>query len=62
MRASSVFTSQSGEWKLGGFDVLSSMNDEDAVIYVSYSWAEREAGYAENYADIRQPCSRFSPL
>lgn len=34
VRASSVFTSESGEWKLGGFDVLSSMNDENAVIYV----------------------------
>lgn len=35
VRASSVFTSESGEWKLGGFDILSSMNDENAVIYVS---------------------------
>lgn len=35
MRVSSVFTSESGEWKLGGFDVLSSMKEEGAVIYVS---------------------------
>ncbi len=34
IRESSIFTSESGEWKLGGFDVLSSMNDDDAVIYV----------------------------
>lgn len=34
VRASSVFACESGEWKLGGFDVLSSMNDEDAIIYV----------------------------
>lgn len=34
VRASSVFTSEGGEWKLGGFDILSSMNDDDAVIYV----------------------------
>ena len=34
IRASSVFTSESGEWKLGGFDVLSSMKEDDAVIYV----------------------------
>lgn len=33
LRVASVFTSESGEWKLGGFDVLSSMNDEEAVIY-----------------------------
>lgn len=37
VRASSVFTSESGEWKLGGFDILSSMNDENAVIYVGLS-------------------------
>lgn len=34
VRASSIFASESGEWKLGGFDVLSSMNDENAIIYV----------------------------
>lgn len=37
VRASSVFTSESGEWKLAGFDVLSSMNEDEAVIYVSDS-------------------------
>jgi hypothetical protein len=36
VRASSVFTSESGEWKLGGFDILSSMKEDDAIIYVSY--------------------------
>lgn len=34
VRVSSVYTSESGEWRLGGFDILSSMNDEEAVIYV----------------------------
>lgn len=33
VRVSSVYTSESGEWKLGGFEVLSSMNEEDAIIY-----------------------------
>ncbi|KAL1383274.1 armadillo-type protein [Phyllosticta capitalensis] len=33
VRASSVYTSESGEWKLGGFDVLSSVKEDDAVIY-----------------------------
>lgn len=33
-----MFTSESGEWKLGGFDVLSSMKEEDAIIYVSNIW------------------------
>lgn len=34
IRASSIFTTESGEWKLGGLDVLSSMKEDDAVIYV----------------------------
>ena len=34
VRASSIFACESGDWKLGGFDVLSSMNDENAIIYV----------------------------
>ncbi|OJD33634.1 protein kinase [Diplodia corticola] len=33
VRVSSIFTGESGEWKLGGFDVLSSMKEDDAVIY-----------------------------
>ena len=33
VRVSSVYTSESGEWKLGGFDILSSMKEDDAVIY-----------------------------
>lgn len=35
VRASSVFSSESGEWKLGGFDILSSMKEDEAIIYVS---------------------------
>ncbi|KAL4759646.1 COPI-interacting protein CEX1 [Aspergillus foveolatus] len=31
VRASSIYTSESGEWKLGGFDILSSMNDDQAT-------------------------------
>ena len=34
IRASSVFTTESGEWKLGGLDILSSMKEDEAVIYV----------------------------
>ena len=33
VRVGSVFTSDSGEWKLAGFEVLSSMNEDDAIIY-----------------------------
>lgn len=35
IRLSSIFTSQSGEWRLGGLEVLSSPKDNDALIYVS---------------------------
>lgn len=34
VRVDSVFLSPSGEWKLGGFDVLSNAKDEAAVLYV----------------------------
>ncbi|KAF7165903.1 hypothetical protein CNMCM6106_001909 [Aspergillus hiratsukae] len=45
VRASSIFASESGEWKLGGFDVLSSMNDENAVIYTYGSLVPDAARY-----------------
>jgi SCY1-like protein 1 len=34
IRASSIFTGESGEWKLAGFEVLSSLKEDDPVIYV----------------------------
>lgn len=33
IRLSSIYMSQSGEWRIGGFEVLSSVKDDDAVIY-----------------------------
>lgn len=33
IRVGSVYTTESGEWKLAGFEVLSSMNEDDAIIY-----------------------------
>lgn len=47
VRVSSIYTSESGEWKLGGFDVLSSMKEDDAVIY--------------NYAGLVPDSSRYAP-
>ncbi|KAF2184272.1 ARM repeat-containing protein [Zopfia rhizophila CBS 207.26] len=32
IRPASIFFGESGEWKLGGFDVLSSMKEDDAVL------------------------------
>ncbi|KAL1995000.1 hypothetical protein VTN49DRAFT_1187 [Thermomyces lanuginosus] len=46
VRVSSVYTSESGEWKLGGFDILSSMNDEDAIIYTYGSLLPDSARYS----------------
>ncbi|KAI9814953.1 MAG: hypothetical protein M1832_005592 [Thelocarpon impressellum] len=43
VRVSSIFTSESGEWKLAGFDVLSSMKDDEAVIY-TYGSLLRDSG------------------
>lgn len=40
VKTSSIYTSESGEWKMGGFDVLSSMKDDDAVIYVRLDCAD----------------------
>lgn len=34
LKVASIYTSESGEWKLGGFEVLSNVNDDDALIYV----------------------------
>ena len=34
VRLGSVFTGESGEWKLGGFEVLSSVADDEPFIYV----------------------------
>ncbi|KAJ1326321.1 SCY1-like protein 1 [Microdochium nivale] len=33
VRAGSIYTSESGEWKLSGFEVLSNVRDDDAIIY-----------------------------
>lgn len=37
LKVGSIYTSESGEWKLGGFEVLSSVKDDESVIYVSTS-------------------------
>lgn len=47
IRASSIFTTESGEWKVGGLDILSSMKEDDAVIF--------------SYASLVLDISRYSP-
>ncbi|KAF2809663.1 ARM repeat-containing protein [Mytilinidion resinicola] len=46
IRTSSIFMSESGEWKLTGFDVLSSMKDDDAIIYTYGSLLPDSGRYA----------------
>ncbi|KAK2809921.1 hypothetical protein FQN50_003335 [Emmonsiellopsis sp. PD_5] len=45
VRVSSIYTSESGEWKLGGFDILSSMKEDDPVIYTYGSLVPESARY-----------------
>ena len=62
VRASSIFTSESGEWKLGGLDILSSMKEDDAIIYVRYYPRKQDLRLtmADNIiAGAWQPCGRF---
>lgn len=33
IRAASIYTGESGEWKIGGLEILSSMKEDDAVIF-----------------------------
>ncbi|KAK5936706.1 Nuclear aminoacylation-dependent tRNA export pathway component [Knufia obscura] len=47
VRVGSVYTSDSGEWKLAGFEVLSSMNEDDAIIY--------------NYGSLVPDSNRYAP-
>ena len=46
IRLSSIFVSRSGEWRLGGFDVLSSMKDDEAIIFRLGSSVPSSATYA----------------
>ncbi|KAL8642492.1 MAG: hypothetical protein Q9228_000842 [Teloschistes exilis] len=46
VRLTSIYTSQSGEWRLGGFELLSSMKDDNAIIYTMGSLEPDSALYA----------------
>ncbi|KAH6663411.1 kinase family protein-like protein [Halenospora varia] len=47
LRVGSIYTSESGEWKVGGFEVLSSMKEDDAIIY--------------NYGSLVPDAGRYTP-
>jgi SCY1-like protein 1 len=63
VRASSIYTSESGEWKLGGFDILSSMNDDQAVIYVSLlsRGLLSPTDMAQTYGSLMPDTARYTP-
>lgn len=39
LHVDSIFVASSGEWRLGGFELLSSAKDDAAVLYVSRSFS-----------------------
>ncbi|KAI1394956.1 ARM repeat-containing protein [Hypoxylon fuscum] len=45
LRVASIYTSESGEWKLGGFEILSNVKDDEAVIYTYGSLVPDSARY-----------------
>lgn len=65
IRVSSIFTSESGEWRLGGFDILSSMNDDDAVIYVRERellfWSTANVNAIQTYGSLVPDSARYAP-
>lgn len=36
LRVGSIYTTESGEWKLGGFEVLSNVKESESTLDVSY--------------------------
>lgn len=61
IRVGSVYTSDSGEWKLAGFEVLSSMSDTQAMIYTygslvpdSNRYAPPEIASGEGWSAIKR--------
>lgn len=44
VRPNAIFISPSGEWKLGGFEVLSNPKDDNSVLYVSLCWSDDADG------------------
>lgn len=66
MRVGSIYTSESGEWKIGGFEVLSNVKDDDAIIYVcglkGPSYATRTDLYYHRPMEVWYPTRRGTHL
>ena len=60
LKVGSVYTSESGEWKLGGFDVLSSVKDDESIIYVGTD--ARPSNLRLTFTDIWWSGARFGSI
>lgn len=65
IRLGSVFMGESGEWKLGGFEVLSAVADDEPFIYVSLRWTRRGTGGVadgreQRYGSLLPDAGRFA--
>jgi SCY1-like protein 1 len=64
LRVGSIYTSESGEWRLGGFEVLSSMKDDEAIIYVCIDHMRciyMSLTFAQNYGSLVPDSGRYTP-
>lgn len=57
LRVGSIYTSESGEWRVGGFEVLSNMNDTEAIIYVSIVCHFHIASWILIFPELWQSCT-----
>ena len=57
----SLYTSESGEWRVGGFEVLSSIKDDEAIIYVSIVKISYLA-MTDGLSELRKSGSRFGTI
>lgn len=63
LKVGSVYSSESGEWKLGGFDVLSNVKDDESVIYVRAPTRFRAASAdpGKTYGGLVPDSARYAP-
>lgn len=62
-----MYTSESGEWKLGGFEILSNVKDDEAIIYVRLRCPRRVrircplTYLTQNYGSLVPDSARYAP-
>lgn len=60
LKVGTIYTSESGEWKLGGLEVLSSIKDDEALIYVCQVTRNHTTPLTQ--LELWKSCSRFRSL